>query len=589
MSFRTLNIGATALLTQQLALDTVGHNIANASTPGYTRQRVATQANLPDIKTFGAIGTGVGVLNIRRIADEFLEGQVREAVTLQSYLESKVQTYENLEAIFNELTENDVSTYFDDFWNALGDVNNQVEDISTRRAFANEAVVLADAFQGLDTKLRNMREWVNRNVVSSVAEINTLITEIARLNQEILRAEQGGTGPVVANDARDQRTTRLKELAGLLDIKVVEEENGSMVVSIGGRLLVFENQFFRLATAQENSDDILIDVAVFESDQDEVDARGGRLCALQELRDSIVMGYKEDIDRLAGRFLWEFNRIHSQGRGLTRYSRIQSTTQILNPTASLDELSYNFTPVSETYGIQNGNLELKVFNEVTGEETTLNIEIDLDGTAETDTIFYDASVPPPARNNALVNKIRNALEDRFSGLFTVSVDAYNRVTIESSSSDYTFGFGRDASRVLAALGLNTFFSGFDAGTIAVRSEYLDSPDYFAAARSFEAGDNQNAVALLQMRETLLYNNRTATVDDFYQGVVGRLGVEFGQTKNLLETQEDILLRVENQREDLSGVNLDEELTRMIQFQRSYQSAARFISVANTLYDALMDI
>ncbi len=133
MSFKTLNIGATALMTSQLALNTVGHNVSNAATPGYTRQRVMTEAALPDIKTFGVLGSGVTVRSVTRVADEFLENQVREATTLFKYLEAQINSYENIEGIFNELTDNDLSSAFDDFWNGVSDVTNYVEDISTRR------------------------------------------------------------------------------------------------------------------------------------------------------------------------------------------------------------------------------------------------------------------------------------------------------------------------------------------------------------------------------------------------------------------------------------------------------------------------
>ncbi len=587
MGFHTLNIGASGLLSNQTALNTVGHNVANAATPGYTRQRALTEARDPSLKSFGAVGSGVGIRTIRRIADEFLERQVREANSLHSYYDAQIQTYESIEALFNELSENDISTELDKFWNALSDVNNHVEDVSTRRAMVNQAEVLANAFQAMDSKLYDMRVRLNNNVVRLVDDINSLLAEIAQLNHDIVRTEQAGSGPVVANDTRDQRTERLKELAGYLDITVVEEPNGAAVVSLKGRLLVFEDQYFELTTERQSSDDALVDVAVFERDLDEVEAGRGLLGAYQNLRDEVILSYKQDMDRLAGQLLWEFNRIHTQGQGLQGYTRATSANAVTNPTAALDEIGYDFDPLSETYTIQNGNFEIHVRNEVTGEVTPINIEIDLDDTGEADTILYDDTAPPPTQNNALVNKIQNALEERFENVFNVTVDTSNRVTIESQSENYTFGFGRDTSGVLAALGFNNLFNGYDAGSIGVEGAIVDGPQLVAGSRTFEPGDNANAVALLQLRQAPVYENRTATVDDFYQGIVGRLGIEFSQKESLLETQTDILKRAENQREDLSGVNLDEELTRMIQFQRSFQSAARFISTADILYETLI--
>jgi flagellar hook-associated protein 1 FlgK len=687
MSFKTLNIGTTALMTSQLALNTVGHNVSNAATPGYTRQRVFTEAALPEIKTFGVLGSGVQVRAVKRVADEFLEMQVREATTLHNYFSANIDSYENLQAVFNELSENDLSTTFDQFWNGLSDVNNYVEDISTRRGLINEGLVLAENFNHLDDKLRDMRERMNSNVQDAVAEVNALIEEVARLNQDVVRAEKGGEGKEVANDSRDQRGERLRELSELLDITVVEEPNGQVVVSLRGRLLVFENQFFGITTEQVNSDDMLIDNVIFESDGEEIQPGQGKMGAFIEIRDEILHGYKEDLDRLAGTFLWEFNRQHSQGQGLEGYQSISSDVSVIDPLVRLDELEYEFEPLDETYDIQNGNVELKVRNEITGEVETLNLEIDLDDTSEPDTVLYhdnnedvydsldninlfgldfgvntddrgelywrvtDANPAPGPQgpytveafredsmaaaervavgtlpigpgqgtvtlaqdngsgisgtvdltytqddativtadlfNNSFVSKVQNALDGYLPDTFEVSVDVANRVTIESTSSDYTLGFGRDTSGVLAALGLNTFFRGYDARTISVDQRIQDHPEHVAAATQFRAGDNTNAVEMLKLREALIYENGTASVDDYYQGIVGRMGVEFAQTNSLLETQEDILKRVKNQREDLSGVNLDEELSLMIQYQRSFQSAARFISTADQIYESLI--
>jgi flagellar hook-associated protein 1 FlgK len=589
MSFKTLNIGTTGLMTAQLALDTIGHNVSNTATPGYTRQRVLTAAGVPDVKSFGVVGGGVEVASIKRISDEFLEGQIREATGSYEYLGAQMNTYENIEGIFNELTANDLSTTMDEFWNSLSDVNNYVEDISTRRSAIEKANVLAESFNNLEDRLFDIRQTLNNNVVDLVSQVNSLTSEIANLNRTIVRQEQGGQSGVVANDARDQRTVRLKELSAIMDVKVVEEANGQVIVSHEGRLMVFENKSYNLATEVENSDDLLIDKVVFERDGEDLDLTSGQLGAFVDLRDNVVMSYKEDLDELAANFLWEFNRIHSQGQGLEAFSTITSENSVIDPTQTLDNLTYEFVPQTDTFNIQNGNMEIKVRNEITGEISNLNIEIDLDGTGEADTILYDSTNPIPADNNALVNKIYHALNDEFPGQFNVSIDTANHISIDSNTEDYTFGFGRDTSGVLSALGLNTFFSGYDAGSIAVEQDIVDNPEFMACSSNFEKGDNSNSVELLQLRDTAILNSDTATSDDFYQGIIGRLGIEMSQKQSMMETQEDILLSVENEREAISGVNLDEEMALMIQFQRSFQSAAKFISTADSLYETLINM
>ncbi len=588
MSFKTLNIGATALLTQKYALDITGHNIANASNDSYARQRVTTEAVTPSQRTFGALGNGVQIASIRRIADEFLEKQVRIAQGTHDGLDVLQDGYENLQVYFNELTDNDVSSAINTFFDAVSDFANNVEDVSTRRAMIESAKSLNGKLQDMEKKIFDYRRRLNDQVVETVGEANSLIRQIAQLNEDILHMESGGVTGVVANDLRDQRTERLKDLASLMDIKVTEESNGAVIVTQRSRLLVFEQEYFELDTRTIQSEDLLIDQVVFEEDEEEVELGDGKLWARVELRDGVLKSFKDDLDECAAGLIWEFNRVHSQNIGLEGFSDLTGTTAVIDPAVALDELTYSFTPKGDTFEIQNGNFELVVHDTMSDEEIIRNVEVDLDdNTADPDTILYDASNPTAA--NALVNKIQNALDTVQPGAFTVGLDLANRLQIQSNSEEFTLSFGRDTSGALAALGLNTFFSGYDAGSITMNGVAEDNPDFVAGAKSFTPGDNTGALALLELRDTGVFDNDTATIEDFYEGIVGRLGVEGDRVNSLMETQEDVLTRMKNQREDLSGVNLDEELTKMIQYQRSFQSAARFISTANVIYETLINM
>ncbi len=587
MSFRTLNIGATALITQQLSLDVTGQNIANAATPGYSRQRLIQQANKPQSYTFGAVGTGVGINEIKRLADEFLEKQVRLAKSSRENLSTLQDGYENVQVFFNELTDNDLSTAMDNFWNSVSDFANNVEDISTRQAVIDQGASMRDSFQNMDAKMRDYRQRIDEAVVSTVDQINSLAREVADLNRQILIVEKGGTTNVTANDLRDQRTEALKDLSGLMDITVTEDKHGVVTVTQKSRLLVFQDQYKELTTASESVGDLIVQQPVFAEDQQPVDIQDGQLRAMLDLRDSVVLGYQDDLNQLAASFAWEFNRIHSQGIGLNGYSSLTGATGVIDTDVTLDKLNYGFTPETGTYQIVNGNLEVMVHNEVTGEETPVNLEIDLDGTGGADTILYDRTNPNAA--NALINKLQVAFDSVASGIFKVDIDLSNRVTIESTNSDYTFGFGRDTSGVLAALGLNTLFTGHDARTLDLNAATENNPQFLAGARSFVPGDNTGVIAMQGLRETATLDSATATFDDYYQGIVGRLGIEASRIDSLLTTQEDILTRMENQREDYSGVNLDEELTKMLLFQRAFQSAARFITTADKMYESLINM
>jgi len=131
---------------------------------------------------------------------------------------------------------------------------DNVEDVSTRRALIESAKSVEDNFQSMEEKIRDYRTNLNEEVVDTVDQVNNYIRQIAGLNQDIMRVESGGVTGVTANDLRDQRTQRLKELAGLMDITVTEESNGSVIVTQKSRLLVFEQQFFALKTIVDSVD-----------------------------------------------------------------------------------------------------------------------------------------------------------------------------------------------------------------------------------------------------------------------------------------------------------------------------------------------
>lgn len=589
MAFSMLSIGKTALITQRYGLDITGNNIANASTPGYARQRVNLNPNDPTRFTFGAVGTGVGIKSIRHITDEFLETQVRNAKSTNDRLETLQDAYANVEVFFNELTDNDISSAMDEFWNSVSDLVNNVEDNSTRRTVIEEGKTVADSFRNMEEKLRLYRARQNDAIVDTVGDINLMLNEVADLNVQIVRLEAGGASTVVANDLRDQRTETLKNLSGYMNIRVDEDPTGFVTVTQRDRMLVFQDQAFELTTIRETSDDITIDTPVFAADEEELELGDGILDAMVDIRDEVILGYKQDIDQLAASFMWEMNRVHSQGVGLEGWDDLTGATAITDTDVPLDELTFDFTPVAGTYEVVNGNFEIVVYNTESGETSKRDIEIDLDDDSDdTDTILYDPGVATQPENS-LVHKLQDALDQMAPGTFTVELTLANKLRIYSDNDQFQFAFGRDTSGVVATLGLNTMFTGTDGRDIAVNETLENAPGMLAGARSFTEGDQDGALALLALRETAVLDSDTTTFDDFYQGIVGRLGIEGARVDSLLETQEDILTRMENQREELSGVNMDEELTKMIQFQRSYQSAARFISTADTLYETVINM
>jgi flagellar hook-associated protein 1 FlgK len=594
MAFHSLAIGTSALLTARYGMDVTGQNLGNIDTPGYSRQRL----NQEGLKGWTAglgnsiIGTGVWTQSVKRIGNEYVEKQLRQATSTDTYYTDLQRCYSNIQAFFNELSGNALSDATSLFWNGMSDFNDHVENLSVRTTAITEAEQLTRRFNSLGQQLTEYRRDVDNEIAESVVQINRLLNSIATLNKVIVNTELGGVSNREANDLRDQRGEAVKELYSYMDIDVVEEDNGSFIISMHGRNLVYYDQVKEIAIDKTVSyDGTLVNTPVFASDHYPLRPKDGELAAQMEMRDVIIKSYKEDIDKLAANFIWEFNRAHSQTRGLESFSTLTSLNPPFNPADTLDKMVYKDLIPPGTFQIQNGNFEIVIHNRNTNEPTSVNIEVDLDGrlspSGEPDMILWDPD--NKEATNSLVYRMQRALDQAMPGVFEVKIDREYHVTIESKNADYGFCFGTDTSGVLAALGFNVFFTGHNSTTMGVNPLLNGNPALLGGATSFEKGDNSGSLSLLAVRDKELAKLEGMTLEGFYQGVTGRLASEANRTSNMKLLSEDVLTRMFTQRESLSGVNEDEEVVKMITFQRAFQSAAKFISTMDQLYETLINM
>ncbi|MCD8350480.1 MAG: flagellar hook-associated protein FlgK [Planctomycetaceae bacterium] len=595
MGFYTLSIGTTALLTSRYGLDVTGQNLGNVDTPGYSRQRLNQVASVGTTSGLSnaIVGNGVWVGSVKRIGSEFYEKQLRQATTTDEFNGQLQKCYTSLQGMVNELSGNALSDSMSNFWKSMSNFSSNAESVAIRSTFLAEAQQMTTRFNKMAQQLNSLKSDTNEEIQGSVQQINQLLNSIAQLNQNIVNSEVGGASGRTANDLRDQRGEAVKELYEYMDVDVVEEANGSYIVSLHGRNLVYFDQVKEVGierTPTENG--MLAYQPVFSTDKFPLKPTDGKLAAQLKMRDEIIPSYEKEMDALAGNFMWEFNRIYSQGMGLEPFTSITAKNGPINPEATLNELQYADPNIPEgTFQIKNGNLEVIVYNKNTGEPTTVNIEIDLDGrpgpNGEPDMILWDPD--NPEASHSLINRIQSALDKVVPGVFDVSLDRHYQLGIASNSEDYAFAFGSDTSGVLAALGMNTFFTGHNALSMGINQDVVDNPSLLVAARSFEKGDNDVAIDLMKLREEPLGNLKEMTLEDHYLAILGRLGSEANQTKNLKDLSCDVVNRMFVQRESLSGVNEDEEVTKLIVYQRAFQSAAKFISTVDQLYETLINM
>jgi len=577
-STSSLNIGLSALLAHRLALETTGHNIANVDTPGFSRQRAVLDPRLAQHRTEGILGRGATVTTVEQIVDEFIEERLRDVTSLKHDTAELARSYDEIEVLFNELSEQDLSTSFDNFFSSLHDLANNAEDQSTRAAVVQQALSLRDQFNQMRGAMEDLRARIDTNIVASVEKVNEIIQSLKGLNVEIARSEKGGATNLHANDLRDQRTLLLRDLAEFMDVQTFEQPNGMVNVTVHGRPLVLMDRGLPLSWRWTNSPDGMPVREVVFGDGSIFSPTQGRLRAMIDVRDSILPSFESDLDELAGTLAHTFNRIHSTGVGLQAYSTLTSSNAALDKLATLDALDLGFTPPPDTFQIQNGSFVINLRNETTGEVTQVLIDVDLDG------VGTDTTLDDPVGGTGLVQTINAAVP---AGTVTASTDLQGHFVLSANGPNTTFWFTDDTSGALATLGVAGFFTGHDAATLDV-SPVIQTEDFrLATGRSFVPGDNTNILDLAGVRDLQVFASGTRSLDDAYQAVVGRLGVEAARVRDRGAVADDLVRQIEQERESLSGVSLDEEITKMITFQRGYQAGARFISVVDDLLETLI--
>lgn len=572
-----LQIGRSALLSYQSALQAVGNNISNASSTSYTRQTPILTPQMGAMLPEGfQAGAGVALTSLKRNIDEALESRLRQGVSDQGSMTVQQQALGRIEAIVNELTDHDLSTLMSDFFSAFSSLRNNPADVAQRGVVINTGVSLVTEIRRQRVDVMSLRDELNGQVEDLTAVASRLAGEIAGLNTQIIESESRLGG--VASALRDQRDAKLRELSDIIEVDARPTENGGMNVYLGNDPLVQGGLSRGLKTELFVDDGSPRMVVEFADNNGKVALRGGQLEGLVEARDTHAKSYLDDLDTLAAALIQEVNKVHSQGQGLSESGRVLGLTNVLgtygvdDADAALndpDAAGLDLTP-------RNGSFKITVTNVLTGASQTATIAVDLDGLNGDDTTL-----------NSLAAAI-NA-HPRLDNL-TATVLADGRLRIASDdASVYEFTFSEDSSNVLAALGINTFFTGTDAHDIDVNAYVASNGNLLAAGRSNLPGDGDNAAAIaaLQTAASDLLGGQSITA--YYNNVVGRLAISGSAAKAGSDAASSILTSLQAQRESISGVSLDEEAITLIKFERAFQGAARYVTVVNELLDEMINL
>jgi len=562
--FSTLDIARSGLQAAQVQIEVAGHNIANVNKEGYSRQRVELVSRLPNLTPYGALGRGVGISTVRQIRDEFLDKVYREQVAGLGRSEVMAQYYTRIEDVFLEPSDVAFGTRINYFFDALNDFANSVEEIPVRESVIAEAQALAGSMNDAAERLYLLRTNANEEVRNLVPGINSLADRIAFLNRQIRAAELGGD---TANDLRDDRGVLLDELAKMINISYRERLDGQVDVFIASDILVEGDEVWELEAVLNSSldperDDLLevrfVDTGTVAT------IRDGALYGALHVRDTVIVDLDQRLDTIAATIIQEINKIQIQGSGTSDYAGTVSST---NPTVdAVTPLGAAGLPFNITVP---GSFDI--------------VDYDAVGTQTTTTINVGAGTT--------LNSLAAAINGSGANV-TASVSPDGTTISITPSAGYTFTFTNDTAGVLPALGLSGFFTGYDARTMGVSQAIVADPTLLASGYSLnplDTGDNSAALDMADVRNGLFLESNSATINDYYETTIVRLGVDTRANLQILQAEEASTNDFQRRRLEVSSVSLDEEVTFMINFQRAYEASARVVTVTDRMLDALLNM
>lgn len=318
-TFGGIEIARRAVLAHQRVINVIGHNIANANTVGYSRQRAELAATAPypapgmnRAGGAGQVGTGVTVVQIRRLSDDFIDAEIQREIRNEGYWSARQQIVHQLELMMMEPGDTGIRAALDRFWESLQELHKDPGSMAARAVVRERAAVLTDTIRHTREKLIPLQQELDTEMRSTVVQVNRLASEIAALNEEIARAQALGYEP---NDLLDRRALLVREVSRLAGAAVSPRSQGMIAVTIGGVTLVDGTSFRNIQIVEDPARGGLARF-VWEGLHREVNFDGGALQALGEGRDELVPEQIRLLDKLASELIARVNEVHRQGIGL---------------------------------------------------------------------------------------------------------------------------------------------------------------------------------------------------------------------------------------------------------------------------------
>ncbi|HBI23421.1 MAG TPA: flagellar hook-associated protein FlgK [Nitrospiraceae bacterium] len=552
-----LGIAKLAMMAQQTAIQVTAHNIANVNTKGYSRQEVVFEETTPLNWNPGQIGTGVNAAAILRKYDSFIEGQITD--NRESYGNLDIQRYAltNIENLFYDSYGAGIDNLLNDFFSAMQDLSANPSGTPERVALLSKADALADAINNIYSDLFQLQKDMNNQVNQTINDINSITEQIADLNVKISQAETAGHN---ANDYRDMRGKLMNDLAELVDIQYFEDNTGQVTIIGGGTaLLVERGNSWDLGTEINSDNNDYYNIIYNPGGNNSVDLTNnitnGKLKGLITIRDTTLNEIIDDIDRLAASVANEINQVHRGGFGLDG----STDNDFFTPSFKTGD------PVSVTgFSTNSGTGDVSVTIIDPTLLTYHNYELTFSANGS-DTIYTITNKTTNVSTSGTYTTIPPT-SPTFQGL------TFNITGTHDPGDKYTVSAHKDAAK-----NLQVAISTDETYKIAAAMQAVDNGE-----------DNRNILTLVGLQDKLSVDG-ASTFNGYYSSVVGEIGANSQYVNNSSMAQKFSLEQLDNMRESVSGVSMDEEMANLMKYQNAYEAAARLITVSDELLQTLLNI
>ena len=617
-TFSGIELGKRSIMANTDAITTAGHNISNANTEGYSRQRVQIKEfdplykpDLERAERAGMIGQGVDVQSINRVRDELLDSRIVSQANAESYWQTRSDYYTMIEQIYNEPDDVSVRSNMDKFWESWQELSITPESKASRQAVVTRAETLTDSIKQRWENLAGIGNLLEGDIEATVKQVNSITRQIANVNSEIVRSRAMGDNP---NDLLDRRDLLVDKLSKLVNVSTDQRDGDEFMVHVDGKVLV-QGGIAREIELQPRYDDTGYSKLVWADTKNDAVFAGGKLGALVELRDVDVRNEIQSLNTMTMNFSDLVNDVHRNAVGANKVTGLNFFVQhsfVENVNGNFDrngdgnlDTSYvfrmsgtNALDLQQQVGIEGvmtfngtmGNVQVPYFHTDTVETVIARIN---DSTSEVkayldknNNLVLKATTSAQSENPDFV--IRH-VED--SGYFLSGYAGILSANGEEGAYDFAQADAVNTLTQGAQFAVSPVFnpSAYIEVNPAIKNDVMSvAAGYMDAAGKVPTGDGRAAVEIASIRNSSVMVGSMKTFDDYFADTVTNVGLKGEQAETNLLSQNAIMDDLRNLRDSISGVNIDEELSEIMKFQHGYNAAAKFITVWDDLLDTVIN-